>query len=367
MGRIRTIKPEFPQSESIGKLSRDARLLFIQLWTLVDDSGRARGASRMLASLLYPYDDDAPALIEGWMGELVTHGFVQRYQVDGTQFIEIDNWRKHQKIDHPAGSKFPGYSISCASPREDIAKPREPSREPPSTSRAFAGSSEIVAPDLGPRTLDKEEDREKESKRIPLSEPAKGARKPRTPGVYAGSWDFEAFWGAYPRKSDKGEARKAMLQVERSGVVTFEAMMAGIANIEASEPQYVKHPATWLRAEAWGNAPVERAPPKGAPVPFKAKAAPRIADYWPANIPDQDVVRMIRGWVNRREWDRSLFGPAPGEKLCAVPKRCLELADYRRPAILNMGNGHAEHWDTTTPPPHVEVIPEDDHPPEAPL
>ena len=39
MARIRTIKPEFPQSETIGKLSREARLLFIQLWTLADDEG----------------------------------------------------------------------------------------------------------------------------------------------------------------------------------------------------------------------------------------------------------------------------------------------------------------------------------------
>ena len=42
MPRIRTIKPEFPQSETIGRLSRDARLLFLQLFTLVDDAGRAR-------------------------------------------------------------------------------------------------------------------------------------------------------------------------------------------------------------------------------------------------------------------------------------------------------------------------------------
>jgi hypothetical protein len=70
VARIRTIKPEFPQSESMGNVSRDARLLFVLLWTLCDDSGRTRAASRMLASLLYPYDDDAPGLIDGWLGEL---------------------------------------------------------------------------------------------------------------------------------------------------------------------------------------------------------------------------------------------------------------------------------------------------------
>jgi len=42
MARIRTIKPEFPHSESMGRVSRDARLLFVMLFTIVDDEGRAR-------------------------------------------------------------------------------------------------------------------------------------------------------------------------------------------------------------------------------------------------------------------------------------------------------------------------------------
>ena len=57
MARIRSIKPELPQSESMGNVSRDARLTFVQLFTLADDEGRLRGNSRMLASLLFPYDD----------------------------------------------------------------------------------------------------------------------------------------------------------------------------------------------------------------------------------------------------------------------------------------------------------------------
>src|SRR5690242_2251136 len=102
MGRIRTIKPEFPQSETTGRLSRDARLLFIQLWTVVDDEGRTRAASRMLASLLYPYDDDAPKLIEDWLAELERQDCIRRYDVDGDRYLEIVNWLKHQKIDRPS-------------------------------------------------------------------------------------------------------------------------------------------------------------------------------------------------------------------------------------------------------------------------
>ncbi|WP_051003013.1 hypothetical protein [Bradyrhizobium elkanii] len=133
MARIRTIKPEFPQSETIGKLSRDARLLFIQLWTLADDEGRARAASRMLASLLYPYDDDAPSLIDGWLAELERHGCITRYEVEGSTYLQVDNWLKHQKIDRPTPSRLPVVSEGT---------------------RLLASPREASPTDLGPRTVD---------------------------------------------------------------------------------------------------------------------------------------------------------------------------------------------------------------------
>jgi hypothetical protein len=122
VARIRCIKPEFPQSESMGRVSRDARLLFIQLWTICDDEGRTRAASRMLASLLYPYDDDAPRLIDGWLGELEAQGCIVRYQVDGQTYVQVCKWLEHQRIDRPSKSKFPEFDESSrafASNRED--------------------------------------------------------------------------------------------------------------------------------------------------------------------------------------------------------------------------------------------------------
>lgn len=133
MGRIRTIKPEFVQSESVGHLSREARLLFIQLWTVADDEGRARAASRMLASLLYPYDDDAPALIDGWLRELESQDCIIRYERDGNVYLQICKWLIHQKIDKPSKSRLPAFDESS----RKLSKPREAS-----------------APDLVPRTVD---------------------------------------------------------------------------------------------------------------------------------------------------------------------------------------------------------------------
>lgn len=123
MARIRTIKPEFPQSESMGRISREARLLFVLLWTICDDKGKARGNSRILASLLFPYDEDAGKLIDGWIAELEHEGCVARYMVDGSTYIECCNWLKHQKIDKPSPSRLPDFPESS----RILANPREPS------------------------------------------------------------------------------------------------------------------------------------------------------------------------------------------------------------------------------------------------
>jgi hypothetical protein len=127
MPRIRTIKPEFCQSESVGKLSRDARLLFIQLWTLCDDYGRCRAADRLLASQLYPYDDDAAHLMPKWLGELERGGMVVRYEVEGSSYLEISNWSKHQRIDNAGKSMVPAPNngVRGGSPRA-AASLREP-------------------------------------------------------------------------------------------------------------------------------------------------------------------------------------------------------------------------------------------------
>ena len=145
MPRIRTIKPEFPQSESVGQLSRDARLLFIQLWTLVDDSSRARASSRLLASLLYPYDEDSGTLMDGWLSELEDGGFIRRYRVDDSDYLDIPKWLKHQKIDRPSESRLPAFD-------EPSSNTREPSRDFVSRPRTVDLGSRTV--DHGPRTIE---------------------------------------------------------------------------------------------------------------------------------------------------------------------------------------------------------------------
>ena len=66
----------------------------------------------MLASLLFPYDDDAPNLIDEWLAELEHEGCLVRYQADGQSYMQICNWLIHQKIDKPTKSKIPEFDES---------------------------------------------------------------------------------------------------------------------------------------------------------------------------------------------------------------------------------------------------------------
>ena len=116
--RIRTIKPEFWASESLSRISREARLLFIGLFSACDDHGRTRAASRFLASLLFPYDEDAPKLIDGWLKELEQENCIRRYVVDGDTYLDIPKWPSHQKIDRPSESKLPPFDAGSLLPRE---------------------------------------------------------------------------------------------------------------------------------------------------------------------------------------------------------------------------------------------------------
>ena len=106
--RIRTIKPEFWESESVGRLSRDARLLFIGLWSIAEDSGVSRASLARIRAGLFPYDETLKnSQIESWLNELEKESMIKRYCVGADHYLHVCNWQKHQKIDHPGKLRLP--------------------------------------------------------------------------------------------------------------------------------------------------------------------------------------------------------------------------------------------------------------------
>jgi hypothetical protein len=217
MGRIRCIKPEFAQSETLGRVSRDARLLFVSLWTIVDDSGRTRAASRLLASLLYPYDDDAPKHIDGWLAELEDAGTIRRYLVDGNTYLDIPNWLKHQKIDRPSPSKHPPFGEGSSLPREDSSLDRKGSGSGKGRDRK---GTDVIAADAA----------------------------------------FVGFWSRYPRKVSKPQAEKAWRSLNPTAEIVEKIHSALDWQIEQPKwreerGRYVPHAATWLNNRRWEDEP----------------------------------------------------------------------------------------------------------------
>jgi hypothetical protein len=62
----------------------------------------------------------------------------------------------------------------------------------------------------------------------------------------ATDWNFEKFWVGYPRKVGKLAAQRSFLKATKRGEVSFETLMAAVGRIEASDPKFIPHPATWL-------------------------------------------------------------------------------------------------------------------------
>ena len=70
--------------------------------------------------------------------------------------------------------------------------------------------------------------------------------------------EFERFWEIYPKKTDKGAARRAFTTAIRKAdvelIITKAKAYAEDPNLP--QKQFIKYPASWLNAEAWNNPPL---------------------------------------------------------------------------------------------------------------
>lgn len=152
--RIRSIKPEFWSSASVARLSKELRLLWIGLWSYVDDHGVGLADERLIAAQLFPFSDDPIGereFVREGLATLSREGRVRSYTVGEHSYIHITGWSEHQKIDRPSKSRHPGPEQADSPPPEPVSAGRgDPMTSPRETlakdSRALAQDSR---PDLG--------------------------------------------------------------------------------------------------------------------------------------------------------------------------------------------------------------------------
>lgn len=101
--------------------------------------------------------------------------------------------------------------------------------------------------------------------------------------------DFEAFWAVTPKKVGKYKAHAAYLKaVEKTDAgVLLDAMRAYAASRAGQDDQYTAHPATWLNAGRWNDAP---------PAPSK----PKLPEHGDTRYKGEQrqTYRVTDGWVN---------------------------------------------------------------------
>ena len=93
MARARNIKPSFFLNEDIVELPCEARLLFIGMWTLADREGRLENRPKKIKMSLFPADD---INVSEQLSNISKYGFIELYNVDGIDVIQITNFVKHQ-------------------------------------------------------------------------------------------------------------------------------------------------------------------------------------------------------------------------------------------------------------------------------
>lgn len=80
-------------NEDIIELPYEARLLFIGLWTLADREGRLENRPKKIKMSLFPADD---INVAEQLDNISKLGFIELYNADGIDVIQIVNFVKHQ-------------------------------------------------------------------------------------------------------------------------------------------------------------------------------------------------------------------------------------------------------------------------------
>lgn len=108
MARIRTIKPALVDSVDVAKVSREARYFFTVLLMFLDDEGKCEYMPKRLAGLLYPHDDDVDGkMIAEWTEECIAATLLEKYSVDGKDYLRSPTFLTHQVINRPTPSRCP--------------------------------------------------------------------------------------------------------------------------------------------------------------------------------------------------------------------------------------------------------------------
>ena len=87
------------ESGQFGKLSNEAKLLFIGMITLADDDGRLRADPAYLRAQIFPYNESMSVTETlRFRNEIEKNSLITVYSIDGFEYIEHPKWKEYQLI-----------------------------------------------------------------------------------------------------------------------------------------------------------------------------------------------------------------------------------------------------------------------------
>lgn len=246
--RIRSIKPEFWHSDDITSLEPLDRLLFVGLWSYVDDNGVGRDDLALIIGDLFPRDmvrnpGDTVARVSGGLQHLHDAGLITRYVEGGRGYLHVTTWAEHQRVDRPAKSRYP-----LLDPRNDADR------------AVIATSSRDLHEDVA--TGEEEEGRRGEGEQGEKNLDRSLALIDQVEAQPSVEELFAEWWGHVRRKVSKPAAETAYAKAlkaiggDRTNASTvlldaIEEHQRHWFDLEGRSIDKIPHPSTWLSRHSW--------------------------------------------------------------------------------------------------------------------
>lgn len=284
--RIRSIKPEFWRSATIASLPWNARLVFIGLWSYVDDNGVGLDNYKLIAADLFGMDEDTREGRDNTRDSLASvadAGLIIRYTVAGKRYLRVTNWDEHQRIDRPGKNRYPlpdvegaiildpshAAEMDCGTrsmepdsrdPRESVASVQrlekgrrgegeQGNRGEEEQEGLFASLTDLATAEAATDSETKTETPKRRRKQTP--KPV----SPATPEQFAEAWDI------WPRPDKKQAAvesfDKARFLVEQEDLLAAMRAYLAYERARGTDDKFIPYFSTWLNQKRW-NDPISR-------------------------------------------------------------------------------------------------------------
>lgn len=230
MARIRSIKPEFFTSESVAELPIRARLTWIGLWTECDDHGVTRDNPRLIKGHIWPLDSVTLGQVETDLRILHDAGRIVRFMCGRRKYLAVTSWDEHQKMSRKGRNRYPTLDAAdCVWNGNEYVDADQCSTE---DALQVQGDLSLKQGTGNREQGTREGDDSDES-----------------------SVTFDDFWKHYPRKLNRGAAKKAwMAAVKKANPADIIAAVSEYATLVAGkDPQFIPHGSTWLNGERWSD------------------------------------------------------------------------------------------------------------------